>query len=295
MYTLEDIGKHQTSKNNIGLVLGGSTAFGSFSTTDEFTLASLLSDDSIKYFTIAQPGDTLYSQAMKCVGIQNSLNIKCSEILAFVGFNEIFWGCTCPLLTPFGYVEKQKHYLFSDDILSYSFSNTIQGYNENWNSYMAKVGRTFLEGSVLSINPLYELVNGDISIDSENIEKCFMTIINHFTQSLKILSAFFPEASIKIVLQPSAISEKTLLSEIERECLRDWIRNRSSEQKQAFFTQVKYLKPLLYSDLCKYITDDIAEIIDLSSQDHETKDSLLSHECHLTDEIVQDVKILKSL
>ena len=54
-----------------------------------------------------------------------------------------FLGLYLSLLTPFGYVEKQKHYLFSDDILSYSFSNTIQGYNENWNSYMAKVEGLF--------------------------------------------------------------------------------------------------------------------------------------------------------
>lgn len=277
IYTLEDAaGNRLNPSHKIGLILGGSTAFGSYSSTDEFTLASLLSEESIKYFTIAQPGDTFLAQATKCTGIKNMLNLECDTILGLVGFNEIFWACTCPILTPFGYVEKQRHFFLGDNILNHL--NELEDYQNN-------LYKRCLESGVFQLNPIYDLANGDLEANISNLEECVRVIIDHFSQSIRILRSFYPEAKITLVLQPSATSEVDLLSNKEIKAVNYWLTSRSQEQKNAFKTQIKYLKPLVYKELCN-LQEDALNVINLSSiKDLETKDSFFYHdECHLTDE-----------
>lgn len=268
--------------SNFGLVLGGSCAFGVYSTSDRNTLASNLSRSlSIPFFSIAQPGDTILGQSFKCLGLVNKFPriSKARHIIMFVGFNELYWLLQTPFLTPYGYLEKQKHFFFGD---------TIQYSNLSSEPFWDRLNY-FLDQKTLEVNEAF--FENILQIDAASVLKIVWPLVEeHYSLGIRLLKSFFSESKLTVVIQPSACSSAFSLSQDELFLQRDWIKGLNHDTKRVFnLITSGLMESLSCSDeylpnLVRSLGCDFINLLKVRSDLGHLGSVILADECHLTDD-----------
>jgi hypothetical protein len=259
-----------------GLILGGSTAFGCFTTNDTKTLASQLSSLTGSLFlSTAQPGDTILGQAMKNIAFYGVKKSNIKNIVCLVGFNELYWLLQTPFLTPFGFVDRQQHFFFGDDTTMYSSA-------EKRSKYITE----YLLKGILEINK----VHPEVALDNYSSElHIFISdeMKKHFNLALSILGLCHPNATINIVLQPQAISSAKYLNLEEVTLVRHWFKNRDHNARKALikmyshysFVTSDILEAICDGDRLRYCDSRILECV----KNEASRDVYFTDEVHLTD------------